>query len=801
MHVNRWGKALVVVFLGLLMFLFVQDTTLGEGQIKISVEEGIDGKVKEGRGFPLKVTVENTGSDFKGDLLFDYAPSYQTGGARALSIDVPANSERTYTFSVPGFNDEIRHNSNSETIHLFEGSWENGKEVKFKGDKRLTPNFIYSNNTTIGLLSENPDRLKGIKGSTTGGNRVEALTLTKETFPEEKSGLQMLDYIVIDQFNVSELSQNQQKVLKSWVENGGVLFVGAAPHLADALGPIANMAPLTLQEEAKLSDTSSFNVKKSIKASFSSLSIFKGKVKPDAEVMVEQGGIPLVVKNARGLGEVWQTSFSLGDPTLNDWEQYGEWFANMLSKTEPYFLLGQNNGDQSFLERIYYEVADSNELFPSTNFKVSTLVIILIVYLIVIVPLLYFLLRKLDKREQAWWIIPAISILVSSGIFVTGAKDRISKPHLNQMSILKVENDRSVHGISAFTALSNSGGDYDFVSDKNQLELTPARMRNNSGGTDQYKFAIEELIKDKRKITFRDVEYWSTRTVLGTSEREDLGSFIPELVLKDKTITGTIQNDFPYDFTDVYIWSGSRIYRVGEVKAGETLTINKRLSTDYLSSPIGNPNMSAPFPNQQSIKQQKKERLENFASQMMSADNENNSPVIFGYTEAEIFNMSIKNKESKSENFSLLYQHFPSLGHYKGAFTLRSEQLDLDVKPVDGQIIEHYSHNEADEMGIEDGTYEMTIQLPKQIELSKVTLHSLNMTLHTGGVLQFSLVEPHTDEKTRLEETSAGAIEVKTNLNNYMNDNGEIVFEFEKRSQGDPFVRLPAIVLKGEVQP
>jgi hypothetical protein len=800
--VKRWTKAIFVMTLGFLIFLFMEDITLAQAQIKISVEEGIDGKVKEGRGFPLKVTVENTGSDFKGDLLFDYAPSYQTGGARALSIDVPADSKRTYTLSIPGFNDEIRHNSNQETIHLFQGSWEKGKEIKFKGDKRLTPNFIYSNYTAIGLLSENPDRLKGIKGANMGGNQVEALTLTKENIPEEKSGFQMLDYLIIDQFNISELSQDQQSALKSWVETGGVLFIGGAPHLKDTLGSAADMAPLTFGEESTLSDTSTFNVKKNIEASFNSLAIYKGTVKPESDVLVEQDGIPLVVKSSEGLGEVWQTAFSLGDPVLNAWESYDEWFANVLSKTEPYFLLGQSNGDQSFLERIYYEVADSNELFPTTNFKVSTLVIILIIYLIVLVPLLYFLLRKVDKREQAWWIIPAISVLVSSGIFITGAKDRISKPHLNQMSVLKVEEDKSVHGISAFSALSNSGGDYGFVSDKHNLEITPARVRNSAGGVNQYKFAVEEMTKDNRFITFRDVEYWSTRTLLGTSEKEEVGRFIPELVLEDQTLSGTIQNDFPYDFTDVYIWSGSRMYRLGDMKAGDTLEVDKKLSTNYLSSPIGvTPNMSGLLPNQQNIKQQKKERLENFASQMISADNDNNSPVIFGYTNAEIFHMKIKNKESKSENFSLLYQHFPSLGNYKGAITLRNEQLDLDVLPVNGQVIEHYSHNGADEIGLEDGTYELSIHLPNQIELSKVTLHSLNMTLHTGGVLQFSLVNPKTDERMVLSESSTNSIEVKEKLNNYINDNGKIVFEFEKRSQGDPFVRLPDIVLKGEVRP
>ena len=97
----------VVFILVVLVFIFMQDITLAKTNIKITVEEGIDGKVKEGRGFPIKVTVENKGEDFKGDILFDYAPSYQTGGARAIAIDVPASSERTYTFSILGFNDAI----------------------------------------------------------------------------------------------------------------------------------------------------------------------------------------------------------------------------------------------------------------------------------------------------------------------------------------------------------------------------------------------------------------------------------------------------------------------------------------------------------------------------------------------------------------------------------------------------------------------------------------------------------------------------------------------------------------------
>ncbi|WJV29076.1 hypothetical protein QTG56_19105 [Rossellomorea sp. AcN35-11] len=47
-----WMKALLVMIVGLLMFFMIQDTSLAKAQIRISVEEGIDGRVKEGRGFP-----------------------------------------------------------------------------------------------------------------------------------------------------------------------------------------------------------------------------------------------------------------------------------------------------------------------------------------------------------------------------------------------------------------------------------------------------------------------------------------------------------------------------------------------------------------------------------------------------------------------------------------------------------------------------------------------------------------------------------------------------------------------------
>ena len=78
-------------------------------------------------------------------------------------------------------------------------------------------------------------------------------------------------------------------------------------------------------------------------------------------------------------------------------------------------------------------------MFPS--FKVSAPLIfgIIIFYIILIIPVLYFILKRKDKREYAWWIIPVVALLTSIAIFGYGAKDRIGRAQIQQSAVLNVE--------------------------------------------------------------------------------------------------------------------------------------------------------------------------------------------------------------------------------------------------------------------------------------------------------------------------------------------------------------------------
>src|SRR5690606_19872311 len=133
-------------------------------------------------------------------------------------------------------------------------------------------------------------------------------------------------------------------------------------------------------------------------------------------------------------------------------------------------------------DELVYNLGETNSLFSS--FKVSTplMIGIVVVYMIVIVPLLYFILKRKDKREYAWGIIPLTAIIASVAIFGYGAKDRLARPQVQQSSFLHVNEDKSLNGYYAASILSNKGGDFTFEA---PISTTMVAQRTTNSFTGQ----------------------------------------------------------------------------------------------------------------------------------------------------------------------------------------------------------------------------------------------------------------------------------------------------------------------------
>ncbi|MGE8206718.1 hypothetical protein ACQKP0_19595 [Heyndrickxia sp. NPDC080065] len=765
--------------------------------IQIKVEAGINGSLKSERGFPVYITIKNNGEDFKGDLLIDFAASYNSSGSKAIHVELPAGMTKKFVVSVPGLLEDIGYDFTKKPIvHLYKGSWKNGDEVKGSGSLTFSPKFAPQTEKSIGILSENPDRLKELKTIQPNFEEVGVYTLSKSTIPPDALGLELFDYIFVDEYAVTQLDESQQRAIQDWIKNGGVLISGATPNGLQSFGILKDDMPMNLSKETKIKNLSFLEVNKNKKPPFNELPVFTGELKDQTNIITKVDNIPLIVNKKVGNGEIWQTAFSLGDEPLSTWQGYHNWLGFLLTQAKSSQPKSMFNSGGGFFDSIYYEFAEVNELFPSSQFSIGTTVMILVCYFLLIVPILYFVLKKLDKREHSWWIIPVISIVVSMGIFFTGAKDRISKPQINQMGTFEANGNGQLFGLFGTSLMSNKGGDYVFSFPKGQFNAIPINGRRLK--TDNQTVIENKLNTDQ--FNFNNVEYWSTRSLLGFVNVQIDGEFLINLSLNNQKLVGKIENQFPYDFEKVYIWTGDQTYSLGKLKKGESVTVNEKMNEPYLSAPIYS-DISGGYSqinNVRDISKMKMERLEGMAGLLSQNYNKENQPVIYGITSSPVVQTKLENKTAKINNLSLIYQPFTIGGNINGPFTLNQNSIRMSVSVIKGNIMEGKT-GKGNDMMLDDGEYEITYQLPQQMNVEKTIIQEFKIQLEENRLVDYSIYDFSKGKYVSLNQKNKVIIFDNTPDRYYSNGNFKI--KLTKTAQGDPHVNLPEFTVKGEVRP
>ncbi|MBS4172330.1 hypothetical protein [Bacillus sp. FJAT-49736] len=799
--IMKWTILPLIIILS---FLFLTSPASAKGEIQVKADIGYDGTVKTGRGVPVHIKLINKGEDFNGDLLINFAPTYNSGGAKVLHVQIPAHSQKSYTISIPGFSEDMGFSNDKQPfIHLFEGKWQNGHEAAISGALTDLPKVLSSDSAAIGFLSENYDRLKELKVLQLANSSSSTFSLSKDNFPTDSTGLEFFDFIVVDEFALTTLDSKQQDALLNWVKKGGVLIAGGTPNGIQSFGKLQSSMPLDLNTETTLHNISF--LKSDPKPSFKSLPIFTGKVADDAKIIVSTESHPVIVQKSVGSGKIVQMAFSIGDAPLSSWRGYSGWFSNLLDNSENTNLKGMLKDDNLF-NNMMYQIGDVNDLFPSSYFSLGILIVVLVGYIIIVVPVMYLFLRKLDKREHAWWLIPVLSILFSGGIFATGAKDRIASPHENQMGVYKVNEDGSLFGFYTSTLMSNTSGDYKVEYPINELNAIPFFRVSNMNNGQIYKQATLEDNHNQQELTFPNVEFWSTRSFYSFAHKDHVGQFMADLSLQDGKLTGNIKNEFPYNFKTLYIWSGSNTYELGAVKKGESVTVNKDINEPFLSSLQYTDNIAYQINmnrmNASDIEPMKEEVLKLVAARINNSDL--NDPVIVGITEDDVVKTNFVGKKMKSEKLSFIYQPFQVKNDFKGPFTLDSEQISLKIKALNGNIIDENTGQKGVVM-LDGGEYELNYQLPQQVIPSKTILEEIRIVLEDNALTKseantnYRIFDYSTNEYIKLNSKNRVVI-LHDHPERFVLNN-KLKLKLIKSGNEHPEVKIPQITLKGDIRP
>lgn len=803
-----WKKPLGILIALFAVCLFLPNVHVSAAsELNVKVTAGFDGKAKYGKGAPITVEIENKGnSTFSGDMVIDTQQSYDSGVGEVFPLELGAGETKTVTFIVPKMFDYNMYGMNTKSIYFYEGGWKKGKEISHKGSQQITVAMYHEDTKIITVFTDNIDRVSLLKGARLANygslQLIDASKITSVKVPDEATGWGPTDIIVVDEHPIADLSAGEQEALRNWVRAGGMLIIGGSDHVLAEAGVFADSLPLVLGERKTVSGDV-FNQWINGETFDKEVAVAEATLNDGAHIVYTTGTDILAASKQVGKGFVIQTSFSLGDEPFSKMSGASKVWSQLIDAGDQLLLSsGITQYSEEPMDALSWTIGSSNELFPS--FKVSAPFIfgIIIFYILLIIPVLYFVLKKKDKREHAWWIIPALALTVSIFIFAYGAKDRIGKAQLQQTSVFDVDQDGTLSGYFVESVLTNKAGDFIFTVPKG-VNLT-TRTPYSSGlfgpsqmGSNAHAKAIIERDAAGSNLHLRDVGYWNVATVYGQATLESVGTYKVDLTVRDKKLTGEITNNFPFQLKEVSIWSGTKQIVLGDLGPGETIKVDETLKTSTLirkqstnSSYMG----QGPSTSDDLLKM-RKEGLINFSGNNM---NNHPKPTIIGYTDSQIAPIDMKGAKASIDSLTMVSQAFSPNVEFTGDMTISSEMMTMSLISEKNNLQAHPSGYQANLYYFDEDVYVQTWTVPeeflkqvskwKSIDISKIqkTMYDLSILNHSTGVF-----EPlESNRKLTIEEAAP-----------YVTDEGTISLRlvFNNNQYGNE-AQPPEITIHGEVK-
>lgn len=787
-----------ILFILFVSFGFIGDRALAAPKLEVSSEVGINGKFKYQLPVPVKITVTNNGSDFSGDLVIDVYENYDVGSAIVYPLTIAEGETKTINLTLNSLEETYNPvGGMQQSIYFYEGGIEKGKSIDYKGSKTFRTLSHDFDTIFLFTLTENSDRLTGLYGlrdSAQYGVEIFHINdLKGYELPTDVRAFQLANILLVDEVSLTDLSQEQQQALYDWVQSGGTLLVGASDHISSSMGIFQSHLPLTLSNERlTVAATSLSQLIKGGKFD-QDIKVQKATENKDSKILLKDGDAILAASKKLGNGQIIQTSFSLGDQPLAGMTGY----ANLLSK----ILDLQNFNSTVLTNSDYYfylpsDVGKNNELFPSFEVTIHWLVIIIIIYILVIGPVLYIVLKRMDKREHTWWIIPTIAIFLSVVMFVFGAKDRLLNAQIQQASYLKVNEDKSLEGYYINSLLTNKSGDYQFTTDENTTITTVNENQFGNilfGSANMNKLHQDSYVTQHANgstLTLRNLKYWSVKSMIGKSTIKNAGNMDINITLLNNKIEGTIKNNFSFTLKDVAIWSGNSQIALGDIKPNETLKVSEKIKSTTLIAPyIPNVvNSTTPTKKEEILTS----RLNSLKFGLVNLTTNEALPVVIAWTDEPLIGTKLEGN-SKVDAANYLVQTFKPKVQLSGEFTINNDVLSTDVMPFganNGVYIESVKPNE---WRLEKGEYEYYVNIPEELLKQTKSWSELSISKVNKNI---SEIQIWNDKRKKYEDLSEQNMQITSNVSHYISE-GFIKFKFIYDGENFQKLQMPEVTLKG----
>ena len=239
--------------------------------------------------------------------------------------------------------------------------------------------------------------------------------------------------------------------IKEWVELGGRLVISCgrnAPKLISETALLAELLPGKFAELIRLPQTRGLeNFAESnapIGKPGAQLAIAMPRltdVRGQVEVFGRGSELPIVVRSARGLGEIMFVGLDLDQPPLSDWAGREAFWRAAL---RPYLSSTEGEGAPQRLSSLGYSDLSGalrqrlgREFATVTTISFSVVAGLILAYLLLLGPLDYLFVHRLVGRPLVAWIsFPLLVLATCCGAAALAHRSKGTQPHVNQTELV-----------------------------------------------------------------------------------------------------------------------------------------------------------------------------------------------------------------------------------------------------------------------------------------------------------------------------------------------------------------------------
>lgn len=447
----------------------------------------------------------------------------------------------------------------------------------------------------IGILSDTPEKLRYLDGVgvSYGTMRTRTFELQEEDFPSDEIGLSQLDVLVVNDYKLRNLAEEQTAAIMDWVHSGGVLILGTGKRVDDTLG---RFAPELLDDSYDAPSLCHINLGEDFPVEEEDAGMLAIPCVDiplhGGNVIISSNDLALVTVASKEQGLIGVAAFDLGN-IASFCERHTSYVDYLFTS-----LLGESriarlaevvySGNSSQFGAVQSLINTGNvEKLP----RLPVYAVIVIVYLLLLGPGLYLFLKSHELQMFYRRGVLILSLVFAGIIYAAGTTTRFKNVFYTYATILDVSEDY-VNDTTYVNIRNPYNRPYTVHLDPSYSVLPITRSRRNGQdssalwSTDHYQIAIrrqpDELTVEGRNITAFAPRYFQLQKKSLNTEKIGITG---EVNYFEGKITGSVTNHFPYPLENAaLVLYGNMVY-LDRLEAGETKTLD---NLEQLRFPLNN---------------------------------------------------------------------------------------------------------------------------------------------------------------------------------------------------------------------